>query len=85
MRKRISKGPENLVIPLLSVAKISKLYNYHPNTIRAWVHRDELPCIKHGVGGKIFIRKDRLIAFLKQWYEYSGDCKINNMKEGEER
>ena len=55
-------------IPLLSVESMSAKYDFHPNTIRAWVTRDHLRHVRHGPGGKIFIREDDVERFIKFWY-----------------
>ena len=64
-RRRRIRNP----IPLYSVEEISKRYGFHPNTIRAWVHRDGLRCYRKGPGGKMYIREDDLLDFLAKWYE----------------
>jgi len=56
-------------ISMLSVKRISEKYGFHPNTVRNWVNRDGLRHVKHGPGGKIFIRQDYVEAFIKEWYE----------------
>ena len=56
-------------MPMLSVKRISERYDFHPNTVRAWVTRDGLRHVRHGRGGKIFIRQDDVEAFIKEWYE----------------
>ena len=56
-------------MPMLSVKRISEKYGFHPNTVRAWVTRDGLRHVRHGRGGKIFIRQDDVEAFIKEWYE----------------
>lgn len=55
-------------VPMLSVESISAEYGFHPNTIRAWVTRNGLRHIRHGPGGKIFIRQDDVERFIKFWY-----------------
>lgn len=65
-KKNVIKGR---AIPMLSVNDISKKYDFHPHTIRAWVNRDGLRAEKHGPGGKTFIRQDDLEDFLREWYE----------------
>jgi DNA-binding transcriptional MerR regulator len=59
-------------VRMLSVRAISEKYDFHPNTIRAWVNRDGLRHVKHGRGGKIFIRQDDVERFIRQWYEERG-------------
>lgn len=55
-------------VPLLSVKSISERYDFHPNTVRAWVTRDGIRHIRYGPGGKIFIREDDVERFIKLWY-----------------
>jgi len=55
-------------IPFRSVTEISQRYGFHPNTVRAWVHRDGLRCYRKGSGGKILIREDYLLTFLDKFY-----------------
>jgi len=64
-RKNVIRGR----VPMLSVKQIHKKYDFHPNTIRAWVNRDGLRHVRHGPGGKIFIRQDYVEKWVKQWYE----------------
>ena len=64
-RRRRTKNP----IPLYSVRDISLRYEFHPNTVRAWVHRDGLRCYRKGREGKIYIREDDLLDFLAKFYE----------------
>ena len=54
---------------MLSVKRISEKFDFHQNTVRAWVTRDGLRCVRHGPGGKIFIREDDVKVFIKEWYE----------------
>ena len=56
-------------VPMLSVKRISDRYGFHPHTVRSWVTRDRLKHVRHGPGGKIFIRQDYVEAFIKEWYE----------------
>ncbi len=56
-------------VPMLSVESISKKYDFHPNTIRAWVTRDGLRHVRYGPGRKIFIRQDDVDRFIKFWYQ----------------
>ena len=65
-KKNVMRGR---AIPMLSVRRIGEKYSFHPHTIRAWVNRDRLRHVKHGPGGKIFIRQDDVEAFIKEWYE----------------
>ena len=64
-RKR--KSP--IRVRLLSVEEISNQYDFHPNTIRSWIHRDSLRHYRKGPGGKILIREDDLIKFFDELYE----------------
>lgn len=54
---------------MYSVDDINEKYNFHPNTIRAWVHRDGLRHYRKGRGDKIYIREDDLKDFLATFYE----------------
>ena len=65
MYKRRRRNP----IPAYSVADITTEYGFHPNTVRAWVHRDGLRYHRKGRGGKILIREDDLETFLKKFYD----------------
>ena len=62
-------------ISWLTVDQISEQYHFHPNTVRNWVNRDGLRCVRHGKGGKIFIQKEVLEDFLRQWYEFDKENK----------
>jgi len=64
-RKR--KNP--IQVRLLSVNEISELYDFHPNTIRSWIHRDGLRHYRKGPGGRILIREDDLNRFFDELYE----------------
>lgn len=64
-RKR--KNP--IRVRLLSVGEISEQYDFHPNTIRSWIHRDGLRHYRKGPGGKILIREDDLNQFFDEFYE----------------
>ena len=64
-RKR--KNP--IQVKLLSVNEISELYDFHPNTVRSWIHRDDLRHYRRGRGGRILIREDDLIRFFDRYYE----------------
>ena len=63
--KRKRRNP----LRLLSVKEISEKYDFHPNTVRAWVHRDGLHHYRKGPGGKMLIRENDLLEFLAKWYE----------------
>ena len=65
-----SKKRKNPIrVKLLSVNEISELYDFHPNTIRLWIHRDGLRHYRKGPGGKILIREDDLNRFFDEFYE----------------
>lgn len=67
--KRRRNVNEGNIIHLLSVELISDVYDFHPNTIRAWVNHDGLRHTKRGPGGKIYIRKEDIERHIKLWYE----------------
>jgi hypothetical protein len=67
-RKQIFKKGK---VPMLSVTQISEKYGFHPHTVRAWVNRDGLKHVKHGPGGKVFIRQTDVENFMKMWYQES--------------
>jgi len=56
-------------IRLYSVREIGNEYDFHPNTVRLWVHRDGLRHYRKGPGGKILIREDDLKNFFDEFYE----------------
>ena len=60
-------------IIMLPVDTISQRYGFHANTVRAWVNRDRIRHVRHGSGGKIFIRQDDVEKFIKIWYEEGGE------------
>ena len=65
MARKRRKNP----IRSYSVSEISELFDFHPNTIRQWIHRDGLRHYKKGPGGKIYIREDDLKDFFAKFYE----------------
>ena len=65
MVQRRRKNP----VRLYSVNEISKLFGFHPNTVRLWIHRDGLRYYRKGAGGKIYIREDDLKDFFAKFYE----------------
>lgn len=65
MARKRRKNPSRL----LSVQDISDLYDFHANTIRAWIHRDGLRAYRKGRGGKLYIREDDLRDFFARYYE----------------
>ena len=67
MAGRKRKNP--IRIRLLSVSEISDLYDFHPNTVRSWVHKDGLRYYRKGPGGRILIREDDLTRFFDELYE----------------
>jgi len=67
MGSRKRKNP--LQVTLLSVNEISEEYDFHPNTIRSWIHRDGLRHYRKGRGRKILIREDDLNRFFDEFYE----------------
>jgi len=67
MAGRKRKNPR--LIALYSVAEISKKFDFHPNTVRLWVHRDGLRHYRKGPGRKILIREDDLNQFFDEFYE----------------
>lgn len=67
MAGRKRKNPR--LIRVYSVEEISDQFDFHPNTVRLWVHRDGLRHYKKGPGGKILIREDDLNEFFDKFYE----------------
>ena len=65
MARKRRKNP----IRLYSVNEIRELFNFHPNTVRLWIHRDGLRYYRKGPGGKIYIREDDLKDFFAKFYE----------------
>lgn len=53
---------------MLSVKRVADKYGFSIHTVYNWVHRDGLKHVKHGPGGKIFIRQDVVERFIKSWY-----------------
>ncbi|MBT4512878.1 MAG: helix-turn-helix domain-containing protein [Chloroflexi bacterium] len=70
-RKRRTKKNKNPTsdISMLSVERISEKYDFHPNTVRSWVNKDGLPHVRHGRGGKVFVKQDDVERYIKMWYE----------------
>ncbi|MFC1968610.1 helix-turn-helix domain-containing protein [Chloroflexota bacterium] len=66
MAGRRRKNP--LQIRAYSVQEICDQFDFHPNTVRLWVHRDGLRHYRKGPGGKILIREDDLNEFLDRFY-----------------
>jgi len=67
MAGRKRKNPR--LIRVYSIEEISEQFDFHPNTVRSWVHRDGLRHYKKGPGGKILIREDDLNEFFDKYYE----------------
>ena len=67
MAGRKRKNPR--LIRVYSIEEISDQFDFHPNTVRLWVHRDGLRHYKKGPGGKILIREDDLNEFFDKYYE----------------
>lgn len=65
MGRKRRKNP----IRLYSVEEVSRLYDFYPNTVRLWVHRNGLRDYRKGPGGKIYIREDDLKDFFAKFYE----------------
>jgi len=57
---------------LLSVEDVARIYDFHPNTIRAWVNEDNLRHYRRGRGGKIYIREDDVRDFIVRNYDIGG-------------
>ena len=57
---------------LLSVEDVARVYDFHPNTIRAWVNEDNLRHYRQGRGGKIYIREDDVRDFIVRNYDIGG-------------
>lgn len=64
-KKNVIPGKERM----LSVQRIAKGYDFSTHTVYNWVHRDGLRYVKHGPGGKIFIKQVNVERFIRQWYE----------------
>ncbi len=65
MSRKRRKNP----IRLYSVSEINEIFDFHPNTVRLWIHRDGLRHYRKGPGGKIYIREDDLKDFFAKFYE----------------
>lgn len=65
MSRKRRKNP----IRLYSVNEVSELFDFHPNTVRLWIQRDNLRHYRKGRGGKIWIREDDLKDFFAKFYE----------------
>jgi excisionase family DNA binding protein len=62
-RKRINP------VWLLTVEDVARRYDFHPNTIRAWVHEDGLRHYRKGRGGKIYLREDDVRDYIVRNYK----------------
>ncbi len=60
---------------MLSVQDVVNKYGFHENTIRRWVNRDGLKCLRYGPGNKMFFTKKDLDKFIKKWYSDYGSEK----------
>ena len=56
-------------VNLLSVEQIAKKYDFHPNTVRRWVHVDGLVCYRKGRGRKMWFKQADLEDFLLKTYQ----------------
>ena len=65
MARKRRKNP----VRLYSVSEVSKRFDFHPNTVRLWIHRDGLRHYRKGRGSKIYIREDDLKDFFAKFYE----------------
>ena len=54
---------------MYSVEEVAEIYEFHPNTVRNWVNRDNLRSYRKGRGNKMYIREDDLKDFLAKFYE----------------
>ena len=54
---------------LLSVKDVARRYDFHPNTIRAWVNEDGLRNYRMGRGGKIYLREDDVREYIVRNYK----------------
>ena len=54
---------------LLSVGDVARQYDFHPNTIRAWVNEDGLRHYRKGRGGKIYLREDDVQDYIARNYK----------------
>jgi excisionase family DNA binding protein len=48
----------------LSVADAATLLRLHQETIRRWIKAGQLPALKLGKGGKLWVRREDLATFL---------------------
>jgi len=66
-KRRLHPNP----VSLLSVQEIARRFNFHPDTVRRWVHEDGLRCYRGGRGpggGKMWLREDEVLDFLARVY-----------------
>ena len=69
-------------IVMMSVERIAEKYGFSVSTVYNWVKRDKLRHVRHGPGGKLFIRKSDVEKFLKTWYEFT-DQDLEELNERE--
>jgi excisionase family DNA binding protein len=48
---------------MLTVAEVADLFKLNPQTLRNWIDRGELPCVR--VGRRVRIRWEDMEAFMK--------------------
>ena len=65
MRRRKRVNP----VWLLSIEDVARRYDFHPNTIRAWVNEDGLRHYRKGRGGKIYLREDDVRDYIVRNYK----------------
>jgi len=65
MTRKRRKSP----LHMYSVEEVAEIYEFHPNTVRNWVNRDNLRSYRKGRGNKMYIREDDLKDFLAKFYE----------------
>ena len=68
-RRRKNVTPDTR-IRMLSIREIARRYDFHPNTIRNWIHEENLRYIRYGPGGKIFIAEKDVEAFIQRFYSW---------------
>lgn len=54
---------------------VSRLYGFHPHTVRAWVNEDGLRHYRKGRGGKIYLREDDVRDYIARNYELGSEPK----------
>ena len=68
MKKANNVRNRKQIIKLLDVIDVAVKFKIHPNTVRAWVHRDGLRCYRKGKGGKMLFREDDIERFIEKFY-----------------